>query len=170
MTFISRTLTDRDYPYDNSFVQSFHWWSDNLRFSGRLQYLHWRYCSLALNHWIVLHETGHVSECIYFATWDTINTLYSAVLILLSQFSPKSSQKTPHTSPDRERYEVSILVSLHSDICSDSVTVVLQYHIDGLVQERCNSIANALELHLSCTNLLILCCTTIQCHCIVLRK
>ena len=24
--------------------------------------------------------------------------------------------------------------------------------IDGLVQERCNSIANALELHLSCTN------------------
>ena len=25
-------------------------------------------------------------------------------------------------------------------------------HIDELVQERCNSIANALELHLSCTN------------------
>ena len=25
-------------------------------------------------------------------------------------------------------------------------------HVDGLVQERCNSIANALELHLSCTN------------------
>ena len=25
-------------------------------------------------------------------------------------------------------------------------------HIDGLVQERCNSIANALELRLSCTN------------------
>ena len=27
----------------------------------------------------------------------------------------------------------------------------LQY-FDGLMQERCNSIANALELHLSCTN------------------
>ena len=27
-----------------------------------------------------------------------------------------------------------------------------QVHIDGLVQERCNSIANALELRLSCTN------------------
>ena len=26
------------------------------------------------------------------------------------------------------------------------------FHIDGLVQERCNSIAKALELHLSCTN------------------
>ena len=26
------------------------------------------------------------------------------------------------------------------------------YHIDGLVQERCNSIANTLELCLSCTN------------------
>ena len=25
-------------------------------------------------------------------------------------------------------------------------------HVDGLVQERCNSIAKALELHLSCTN------------------
>ena len=25
-------------------------------------------------------------------------------------------------------------------------------HIDGLMQERCNSIDNALELHLSCTN------------------
>ena len=25
-------------------------------------------------------------------------------------------------------------------------------HVDGLVQERCNSIANALELHLSYTN------------------
>ena len=31
-----------------------------------------------------------------------------------------------------------------------------EYDIDGLVQERCNSIANALELHLSCTNPLIL--------------
>ena len=32
--------------------------------------------------------------------------------------------------------------------------------IDGLMQERCNSIANTLELHLSCTNPLIwgLCC------------
>ena len=27
-----------------------------------------------------------------------------------------------------------------------------QAYIDGLVQERRNSIANALELHLSCTN------------------
>ena len=26
------------------------------------------------------------------------------------------------------------------------------YHIDGLVQERCNFIANTLELYLSCTN------------------
>ena len=28
----------------------------------------------------------------------------------------------------------------------------LGYYFDGLAQERCNSIANALELHLSCTN------------------
>ena len=32
---------------------------------------------------------------------------------------------------------------------------MVQYDIDGLVQERCNSIANALELHVSCTNPLI---------------
>ena len=31
----------------------------------------------------------------------------------------------------------------------------LKSHIDGLVQERRNSIANALELHLSCTKPLI---------------
>ena len=34
--------------------------------------------------------------------------------------------------------------------------------IDGLVQERCNSIANALELRLSCTNRSI--CATVPCN------
>ena len=43
---------------------------------------------------------------------------------------------------------------------------------DGLMQERCNSIANALELHLSCTNpslcWVILCwCAGLFCVCIV---
>ena len=47
-------------------------------------------------------------------------------------------------------------------LCFPSTTVVtgvigwiqdiVMEHIDGLVQERRNSIANALELHLSCTN------------------
>ena len=32
---------------------------------------------------------------------------------------------------------------------------LLEYHADGLMQERCNSIANALGLHLSCINLWI---------------
>ena len=33
------------------------------------------------------------------------------------------------------------------------MVVWLSYpYIDGLVEERCNSIANALELRLSCTN------------------
>ena len=32
------------------------------------------------------------------------------------------------------------------------VSISTKLHIDGLVQERCNSIANALELRLSCTN------------------
>ena len=33
---------------------------------------------------------------------------------------------------------------------SDDKSVLLQ--IDGLMQERCNSIADTLELHISCTN------------------
>ena len=36
------------------------------------------------------------------------------------------------------------------------------YHLDGLVQERHNFIANTLELHLSCTNPLIL---SLTCPC-----
>ena len=36
--------------------------------------------------------------------------------------------------------------------------LLIQEYFDGLVQERRNSIANALELRLSCTNPLILCC------------
>ena len=37
--------------------------------------------------------------------------------------------------------------------CEDGIDEHMQQlHIDGLVQERRNSIANALELHLSCTN------------------
>ena len=40
------------------------------------------------------------------------------------------------------------------------------HHSDGSVQERCNSIANALELHLSCTDPSILCFTPGECwHC-----
>ena len=40
---------------------------------------------------------------------------------------------------------------------------VKQLYVDGLVQERCNSIANALELHLSCTKPLMCCCHGSQC-------
>ena len=36
---------------------------------------------------------------------------------------------------------------LWKDVCENYIL-----KIDGLVQERCNSIAKALELHLSCTN------------------
>ena len=32
------------------------------------------------------------------------------------------------------------------------MTLLTEENIDGSVQERCNSIANALELHFSCTN------------------
>ena len=35
---------------------------------------------------------------------------------------------------------------------TDQVIMLMPYHIHGLVQERRNSIANALELRLSCTH------------------
>ena len=41
-----------------------------------------------------------------------------------SQFSPKTSQKSPHCLPKRVRY-VLVLVSLNSDLCSALVTAVL---------------------------------------------
>ena len=40
----------------------------------------------------------------------------------------------------------------HDDSFFGSCYLWDHYHLDGLVQERCNSIANALELRLSCTN------------------
>ena len=39
-------------------------------------------------------------------------------------------------------------------------------HLDGWVPERCNSISNALELRLSCTNPLIQWCQAMARHCI----
>ena len=44
------------------------------------------------------------------------------------------------------------LISLISISIRSLSTYLLNYHIDGLVQERRNSIATALELRLSCTN------------------
>ena len=37
-------------------------------------------------------------------------------------------------------------------LCDPITTSVVEAYIDGLIQERCNYIANALELNLSCTN------------------
>ena len=37
-------------------------------------------------------------------------------------------------------------------LCCQFITELAYHHIGGLVQERRNSIANALELRLSCTN------------------
>ena len=39
-----------------------------------------------------------------------------------------------------------------TNVIADGAIVIATCDIDGLVQERSNSIANALELRLSCTN------------------
>ena len=47
-----------------------------------------------------------------------------------------------------------IISSIYEDVLQHwTVSTLVQcLHIDGLMQERCNSIANSLELCLSCTN------------------
>ena len=50
-------------------------------------------------------------------------SMYSVVLLWRGQFSPNSSQYTPHSSPVRVRYGVSI-VNTNSNLCSASVTWV----------------------------------------------
>ena len=63
-----------------------------------------------------------------------------------------------------KRNKVEIIIKLHKEIEMSNYLdkskpiekkMMLQYHIDGLMQENHNSIANALELHLPCTNPLI---------------
>ena len=45
-----------------------------------------------------------------------------------------------------------MMVKVQESQRGDDMTMRMIYYIDGLVQERRNSIANALELCLSCTN------------------
>ena len=64
-------------------------------------------------------------------------SLYCVVPLYRNQFSPISSQLTPHISPVRARYGVSI-VNTYSDLCSASVTRVL-YAISCYIGLRYNS-------------------------------
>ena len=71
--------------------------------------------------------------------------------------------KTSHASISQPSYGMStvmiseknecIIISSHTILCVQNLTCVLL--TKGLVQERCNSIANALELRLSCIDLSI---------------
>ena len=53
------------------------------------------------------------------------------------------------------REQWSVHAQSHPVLIPRACCLILKTYIDGLVQERCNSIANALELHLSCANPLI---------------
>ena len=46
-------------------------------------------------------------------------------------------------------------IRIINNIQTLQILTQVTFYFDGLVQERCNSIANALELHLSRTNLSI---------------
>ena len=73
------------------------------------------------------------------------------------------SQQTPHTLPFWASYGVSIVriweknwcyngTALYFVLKSDESESSHDLHVNGLVQERRNSIADALELRLSCTS------------------
>ena len=62
------------------------------------------------------------------------------------------------SSPDSMKYNLPLHIMSIQLLCllmvsaSGKSPAVPSDQIDGLMQERCNSIANALELHLSCIN------------------
>ena len=60
---------------------------------------------------------------------------------------------SPNIPGDTSRSEIDCLMQSNITLCSSEQWINL--HIDGLVHERCNSSALAMELHLSCTNLSI---------------
>ena len=61
----------------------------------------------------------------------------------------------PQVWRTNEKCILVFIISINVCVVTKCITIYRLCHLDGLVQERCNSIANALELRLSCTNPLI---------------
>ena len=95
--------------------------------------------------WMPLDLTDNKSTLIQVKAWCRQATSHYQSQYWPRTMSPNGAtrpqwvkpRETPHTSP------------------SQNCPIMALHYIDGLMQERCNSIANALELHLSCTNPLI---------------
>ena len=83
-------------------------------------------CSLASSwHWPHMVMGGYRIKISYrnqFWSW-TLCKRYIIVPLYHNQFSPKSSQNTPHSSPLETRYEVSF-IRLSYNLCSISATTV----------------------------------------------
>ena len=47
---------------------------------------------------------------------------------------------------------LSLFCCIHKVMLYETVYNIFEHDVDGLMQKRCNSIANAMELHLFCTN------------------
>ena len=77
---------------------------------------------------------------------------HDITMCMIPEISPDTG------SPKRECHITSFFISQHwlwswfSQYNACQCKEPGHQHVDGLMQERCNSIANALELHLSCTN------------------
>ena len=93
---------------------------------------HWSYVFLALTHWCVSMLSN--TNCMFHKRpWGTACERDRLTYVMCWE-----GRRNGFPSQRATNAEITSMSWYH--------------HIDGLVQERCNSIANALELHLSCTN------------------
>ena len=87
------------------------------------------------------HFTGNTFECISMEKWLSIK--FSVNFVLRMQLPQLPEWVTSHYL---NQWWTILLTSASLGLSE------LTFHFDWLMQERHNSIANALELHLSCTN------------------
>ena len=90
--------------------------------------------------------SGEVWECRWAESERVRSNIFITMIILLQVVT----KDTPWLAQKGETWNVLCELIVWSISMSFSCCII--YHIYGLVQERRNSIANALELHLSCTS------------------
>ena len=121
----------------------------------------------------VPHPTIHHSEqkCVHFCSeWQNVGKMHCGIckngLLLIKSLYFKSIDVVIfprcvmiNVETSRSLYKcITVIISAWTDFQIDRGNHISECYIDGLVQERRSSIADALKLRLSCTNPLIYYC------------